>query len=468
MVPATERRSAIGSFIRAGHHSEVTMRMPWASAIVTIVLLALPLAALAEERVCLPLVLDRTDGTVDYRVHGLNFSPYLDGQDPNDRPQISEAQIRERMGIIAPYTRWVRTFSSTGGMDKVGLVAHEMGLKAAVGAWLSDDAAANEAEIAGLIAAVQSGYVDAAVVGSEVLLRGDLTEAALLGYIARVRQAVPGIPVTTADTYAELLAHPAVVAAVDFVFANYYPYWVGVDSSYAIASLNVWHRQMVAAAGGKQVVVSETGWPSCGDSVGEAVPSPEAAAGQLLNFVSWARANRVDYFYFEAFDESWKARAEGPQGACWGIWDEDGAMKPGMQAVFDGETLADNWSGNAVVDGPGTPSIQFTLIPAYGSDANLAGRVSHIKPSEHQVAVYIKVGNWWWVKPYAATPSTDIMPDGTWHCDITTGDGDANAAAIVAYLLPLSFDAPVVLGAETLPAQLDANAVAKVEATRPP
>ena len=44
-------------------------------------------------------------------VHGLCFSPYLEGQQPGDH--IPEAQIRERLRIIRPYTSWVRSFSCT-------------------------------------------------------------------------------------------------------------------------------------------------------------------------------------------------------------------------------------------------------------------------------------------------------------------------------------------------------------------
>lgn len=41
-----------------------------------------------------------------------------------------------------------------------------------------------------------------------MLLRGDLSEAQLLSYVTRVKQAVPsGIPVSTADTHSMLLAH---------------------------------------------------------------------------------------------------------------------------------------------------------------------------------------------------------------------------------------------------------------------
>jgi hypothetical protein len=40
--------------------------------------------------------------TPTYKLYGLDFSPYMDGQDPNQGSQISEAQLRARMGIIAP------------------------------------------------------------------------------------------------------------------------------------------------------------------------------------------------------------------------------------------------------------------------------------------------------------------------------------------------------------------------------
>jgi hypothetical protein len=72
------------------------------------------------------------------------------------------------------------------------------------------------------------------------------------------------------------------------------------------------------------------------------------AALYFLNFVSWARVEGVSYLYFEAFDETWKAAYEGPQGAHWGVWDKYGNLKPGMQNVFDGATIPDNWSGSSV------------------------------------------------------------------------------------------------------------------------
>src|SRR3954447_14390077 len=47
------------------------------------------------------------------RIYGLNFSPYLNGQDPNQGVQISASQVQARLQIVAPYTRWIRSFSPT-------------------------------------------------------------------------------------------------------------------------------------------------------------------------------------------------------------------------------------------------------------------------------------------------------------------------------------------------------------------
>lgn len=405
--------------------------------------------------------------SVSYKLYGINFSPYVDGQNPNQGTQISEDQLRTRMAIISPYTNWVRTFGCTHGLEKAGRIAHELGHKAAIGAWLSRDLTANEQEITNLIAAANAGEVDLAIVGSEVLLRRDLSEAKLIEYLNRVKKAISDtIPVTTADVYSELLAHPAILDTVDLVFTNYYPYWEGVKLDKAIAQLHCWHQRLRVVAKDKPVWVSETGWPSCGNTVGEAVPTLDNASVYFLNFVSWARTNQVCYFYFSAFDESWKT-GEGPQGACWGVWDKNGNLKTGMQQVFDGETISNNWSFEEIPGGPGTPRIEFTFVPRYGSFDDLRGQIWHVRSVDYWVVVYIYV-SFWWIKPTFDRPLTIINCDGRWTADITTGGFDQNATKIKAFLVPHGFKPPLVGGARELPAVLDSVAIAQVEVTRGP
>ena len=239
-----------------------------------------------------------------------------------------------------------------------------------MGAWLGPESTANGlqsngAQIECLKQQISAGNVDIAIVGSEVLLRGDLSETTLISYIAEVQQHIRtvglAVPVTSADVYGVLLQYPVLLGSVDLIFANYYPFWEGQKLDYAVATLHRQHMQLQNASLGRPVWVSETGWPSCGQQIGQAVPSPENAAYYFHNFMSWARTNEVNAFYFETFDEAWKANYEGELGGCWGIWDSQGVLKPGMQRVFAGAPLADNWTQPI----PDTPIIDFNALPAH-------------------------------------------------------------------------------------------------------
>ena len=265
----------------------------------------------------------------------LNFSYFKDGQDPNLGSVLSEDQQREGLHLISGYTDWVRGFGTDFGHDKFCGIAKSMGLKVVASAWLGRSLTSNEAEITRIISIANDCRPEIVVVGSEVLLRNDLTEAQLLAYISRVRAAVPPeIPVTTAEIASVLWGHPAVMDAVDVIFANFYPYWEGVNLNVAVQSINADYEFTVKLAKGKQVFVSETGWPSCGEQIGEAVPSLPNAEFYFKNVMSWAKAKKITVFYFEAFDESWKAKPEGPQGACWGLWTKEGVLKPGMLSLI--------------------------------------------------------------------------------------------------------------------------------------
>ena len=150
-------------------------------------------------------------------VNGLCFSPYLEGQAPGE--QIGEAQIRERLAVIRPHTRWIRSFSCTDGH-----------------------------EIEGVIEVARAGHADIVAVGNEVMLREDLSEDELLAQIERVKQALPGVPVGYVDAYFLFEKHPRITAACDVVLTNCYPFWEGCPREQALAymqtMLNIWVQTM--------------------------------------------------------------------------------------------------------------------------------------------------------------------------------------------------------------------------------
>ncbi|MFG5409821.1 glycosyl hydrolase family 17 protein [Piscinibacter sakaiensis] len=258
-------------------------------------------------------------------VHGLCFSPYLEGQAPGS--PVDEAQIAERLAILRPHARWIRSFSCTDGHEQTPRLARAMGLRTMVGAWLGTDAAINEREIAAVIEVGRAGHADIVAVGNEVLLREDLDEDALLGFIRRVQDALPGVPVGTVDAYYLFERHPRIAAACDVVLANCYPFWEGCPREHALAYMQDMVRRTRAAAPGKRLVVSETGWPDRGSPFHGAVPSTEGAIAYFVDTQRWAEAEGVEIFHFAAFDEAWKVGAEGDVGAWWGLWDKDGQPK---------------------------------------------------------------------------------------------------------------------------------------------
>lgn len=259
-------------------------------------------------------------------IHGLCFSMYEDGQQPGDH--ISEEQVRRRLKIIAPYTKWVRSFSCTEGNEFVPKIARELGLKTLVGAWLGDDAVKNEKEIEALIRLANEGYVDIAAIGNEVMYRKDLTEDELLAYINKGRKEIPAhIPVGYVDAYYEFTIKPRITDACDVILTNCYPYWEGTNEKDALSHMKSMYHQALDAANGKRVIITETGWPSQGESFRNSHPSKDNAMKYFINTQLWSLTENIEIFYFSSFDESWKVGPEGEVGAHWGIWDKNEILK---------------------------------------------------------------------------------------------------------------------------------------------
>lgn len=258
-------------------------------------------------------------------MHGLGFSPYIEGQEPGE--EITEEQIRRRMEIIKPYTKWVRSFSCTDGNEHIPRIAHEMGLKTLVGAWLGTDDDINEREIEAVIKVAKAGYADIVAVGNEVMYREDLTEEELLGFIARVKKELPDIPVGYVDAYYEFENRPAIADACDVILANCYPYWEGCHIDYSLLYMKDMYQRALRAAKGKKVIISETGWPNKGQVFHGAEPSHESAVRYFINSQVWSASEDIEIFYFSSFDEPWKTGDEGDVGAFWGLWDKNEKLK---------------------------------------------------------------------------------------------------------------------------------------------
>ena len=262
---------------------------------------------------------------VDDKMHGLCFSPYEGDQQPGD--PFTEAQVRRKLELLQPHTKWIRMFSCTDGNDLIPQLAREYGFKTLVGAWLGEEKDKNEEEMTRLVELAQAGFVDVAAVGNEVLYREEMDEAELIACIDRVRNALPDVPVGYVDAYYEFSDRPALAEACDVILANCYPYWEGCHMDYSLLYMKQMYYQVKQAQPDKKIIITETGWPSEGEALGAAMPSYDNALKYFINVQTWARKEDIDMFYFAAFDEAWKVGTEGSVGAFWGLWDKDEKRK---------------------------------------------------------------------------------------------------------------------------------------------
>jgi exo-beta-1,3-glucanase (GH17 family) len=265
---------------------------------------------------------------------GLAYGPSHMGQDPTRGAFPSGEEIEADMPTLASLTHFIRTYSSTGLADTIIQTAETAHICVALGIGLGSDPVVNAREMTAGEQLASNSAVHAIIVGNEVLQRGDLSEEQLRSDIEQVRAKLGrAVPVTVADTYAQWIQHRDLANDVDFITVHIYPFWQGVAIDSAIQSLDRAYTQVQQTFPHKQIVIGETGWPSAGPPYGAAVPSAANQARYLREFINWAQAKGVQYFYFDAFDEDWKVHEQGV-GTHWGLYQQNGQVKPALSAVL--------------------------------------------------------------------------------------------------------------------------------------
>ena len=106
-------------------------------------------------------------------------------------------------------------------------MAHKVGLKVLLGAWIGVSEEENQREIKRLVhmARAYRHVVEAVIVGNEVILRGDQTEAQMIRWFKKVKEALPDVPVTHAEVWGFWTLHPKLARYVDFLTIHVLPYW---------------------------------------------------------------------------------------------------------------------------------------------------------------------------------------------------------------------------------------------------
>jgi len=403
--------------------------------------------------------------------YGGNFGPFLIGPGPEAGEVATVDQVNKLLDILKTYgVTVIRCYTSAPLKDSVESIpslAKKKGFTVYAGCWLSKDKASNEKEIAYVLGEINKGNADFAIVGSEALLRGDLSSTEIIEYVNQVKKNDKKVKVGVADTHSAIIAHPEIVEATDIILVNIYPYWdgIGIDKAFSafLESYNKVAASFPAKDGKptKEIIISETGWPTAGNTIKDAVANQENALKYLEQVLNWSNSKSIKVLYFELFNELWKAKKEDKQGANWGLLTEECVLKPGVLEIFKKTPY---YKEPVVVVkmpvAPPTPSPaeqeeavaskELSLEITGGPNANESGRVHGqvygVKPSDYGIAVYIKVRGGWWTKPTWADPITDINPDGSWSCSVITGGVDDEFTQVRAYLIKNGYDPPSASG----------------------
>lgn len=287
--------------------------------------------------------------------HGLCLGPYLNDpyQEPGQvgRPPLAPEQIEDRVARIAPYTDWIRTYSVSDGQDYIPPYARSLslGVRTLIGTWIVDNGS-GEDEIRRAFEVASCGDVnlgnDVVVIGNEEIFAGRKTADAMEDYIRDVVWPIRHdlskdcIPISMAEPWDKLFdengssRYPSLIDVIDGpVLVNIFPFHEGVAIDDALDSLKSTYNMIKTENPGLDLWIGETGWPSMGDPVDDAVPSCENATKYLQGCIDWVASEDIPLCYFEAYDEDWKAYDQwGNQRAPvieanWGVWYNDGALK---------------------------------------------------------------------------------------------------------------------------------------------
>ncbi len=250
----------------------------------------------------------------------VSYAPFARSANPAEDGVATAEQIRSDLKLLAPLSRAIRLYSSTGGVELVPSIAADFDMRVTVGAWVDKDSERNEREIRSAIElARNNSNVKSVIVGNETIYRGDQTAAELIKKIQRVKRATK-VPVSTGEIWNVWIEHPELVSAVDYIAAHVLPYWEGFSAQQTVDQTILIYNKLRAAYPGKRIVIAEFGWPSAGYNYHNAYPGRLEQAVIMRDFVSRARAYGIDYNIVEAIDQPWKT-FEGGVGPYWGLFD---------------------------------------------------------------------------------------------------------------------------------------------------
>ena len=250
--------------------------------------------------------------------YGLSYSPYDNNGDCKTADQISQdLQAFSGYGYLRIYGT---------DCDQTALVlpaAKARNMKIMAGVYDITDVAS---EIALIVSAASGDWsaIDTVSVGNEVINSGTGTVAEVVSAVNQAKSLLSAAGYTgnvvTVDTFNAIIANPELCQVSDFAAANCHAFFdSSITADQAGSYVKEQAQQVQNACNGKLTIITESGWPSNGQTNGAAVPSEANQQAAISSLRSSFSDNLV---LFSAFNDYWKQNFAGSFDAeqYWGIY----------------------------------------------------------------------------------------------------------------------------------------------------
>lgn len=254
---------------------------------------------------------------------GITYSPYKDNHDCKSKSQVASDIRRLRSyGLIRLYS------TDCLGIETVlsAMASHQ---KLFLGIWNIDTNSVRGGleDIKKAVEGSSRGWsaVDTIAIGNERVNSGSSKPSDLKSAINTARSWLKenasqySGSVVTVDTVGAFLGNPELCDISDYIAVNAHPFWEG---NVKPSDSGKWLKQQISQLKSvchlsKNILITETGWPTKGETLNDAVPS---LINQVLALESISRALKDQVIMFTTYNDYWKD--SGPNGVeqHWGIF----------------------------------------------------------------------------------------------------------------------------------------------------
>lgn len=247
---------------------------------------------------------------------GITYTPYS-----NDGGCKSSSQIQSEVKKLSGF-EILRLYGVDCDQVKQVLKAKSSKQKLFIGV---DDVSNLDSGIKTLSKAVGSDWdqIDTISIGNELVNSGEASASEIGDYIKKGKAALKKAGfkghVVSVDTFIAVVNNPDLCKHSDYIAVNAHAFFDGHASAKKAGKWVLEQIQKVASTCGddKKVVITESGWPSSGDSNGDAVPSE---SNQKDAIDSIKKECGDDVYLFTAFNDMWKDSGKFNVEKYWGIY----------------------------------------------------------------------------------------------------------------------------------------------------